>query len=478
MGEGVVKQGWIRSHQSGLAALYRLLDAMLILGTLFACCQFFGVAVSKDWVIAGLVAAVSFAFMAESLNLYRSWRADSYLHMFGITAISWLAVCVLLLLVSYFTKTGHTFSRLVVGSWFASTLALLSVWRFVFRQFLFYLRSHDHNTRSAVVIGVTDSGLRLARDIAREPQLGIRVKGFYRVPESDACGQVVGPQLGQTGNVPVEGDVAQAVAAAKAGELDLVYIALPMREELRIAEILQAFADTTATVHVATDLFVNNLLHARFYQVGSTSLLSVHDTPIEGINSWLKRMEDLVLSSLILLLVSPLMLVIAAAVKLTSKGPVIFKQHRYGLDGRPIKVWKFRSMTTQDNGGEVVQAKKNDTRITPVGAFLRRTSLDELPQFINVLQGRMSIVGPRPHAVAHNEEYRAIVKGYMLRHKVKPGITGWAQVNGWRGETDTVEKMSKRVEHDLQYIRHWSLWLDIRIVWMTLFRGFVGTNAY
>ncbi|WP_105103526.1 undecaprenyl-phosphate glucose phosphotransferase [Microbulbifer pacificus] len=474
MGEGSVKQGWIRSHQSGLAALYRLLDALLIIGTLIVCCNYFGIAVSKDWIIAGLVASVSFAFMAESLNLYRSWRADSYLHMFGITAISWVAVCLLLILISYFSKTGETYSRLVVGCWFVGTLALLSGWRYGFRQILFYLRAHDHNTRSAVVIGVTDAGLRLARDLGGEPHLGIRVKGFYRVPGSESCGQA----FGLAGSVPVVGDVEQAVAAAKAGELDLVYIALPMREEPRIAEILQAFADTTATVHVATDLFVNNLLHARFYQVGSTSLLSVYDTPIEGINSWLKRMEDLVLSSIILTLISPLMLAIAVAVKLTSRGPVIFKQHRYGLDGRPIKVWKFRSMTTQDNGNTVVQAKKGDARITPLGAFLRRTSLDELPQFINVLQGRMSIVGPRPHAVAHNEQYRAVVNGYMLRHKVKPGITGWAQVNGWRGETDTVEKMSKRVEHDLQYIRNWSLWLDIRIVWMTLFKGFVGSNAY
>ncbi|WP_428820445.1 undecaprenyl-phosphate glucose phosphotransferase [Microbulbifer sp. MCCC 1A16149] len=474
MGEGRVKQGWIRSHQSGLAALYRLLDGLLILGTLIVSCNLLGVTVSKDWVIAGLVAAVSFAFVAESLNLYRSWRGDSYLHMFSITALSWIAVCVLLILVGYFTKTAESFSRLAAGTWFFTTLTLLSAWRYGFRLVLFYLRLQGFNSRTAVVIGTTDSGKRLAADINGEPQLGIRVSGFYRVPGAESDEQA----WSQNDRERILGDLEQAVAAAKAGELDLVYIALPMREELRIAEILHAFADSTVTVHVATDLFVNNLLHARFYQVGSSSLLSVHDTPIEGINSWLKRLEDLVLSSVILLLISPLMLAVAAAVKLTSKGPVIFKQHRYGLDGRPIKVWKFRSMTVQDNGDNVVQAKKNDARITPVGAFLRRTSLDELPQFINVLQGRMSIVGPRPHAVAHNEQYRALVNGYMLRHKVKPGITGWAQVNGWRGETDTLEKMSRRVEHDLQYIRNWSIWLDIRIVWMTLFKGFVGSNAY
>ncbi|SEA33943.1 undecaprenyl-phosphate glucose phosphotransferase [Microbulbifer marinus] len=467
-------QGRIRGHQSSLAALYRLLDGVLILGALVLCCTFFEQPFDKEWLVAGLLAAIGFAFMAESVELYRSWRADTYLQLFGYTAFSWVMVCTLLLLLAYFSKTGQTYSRLVVGSWFLSTLFILGAWRYVFRLLLFYIRSHDHNTRSAAIIGVTDAGLRLAHNFAAEPQLGIRVKGFYRVPGADDGGQ----SLMSWGPFNLLGDVDDALRAAKAGEVDLLYIALPMREEERIVEILQAFADTTATVHLLTDLFVNNLLHARWHQVGSSSLLSVYDTPIEGLNSWLKRLEDLVLSSVILTLISPLMLVIALAIKLTSPGPVIFKQHRYGLDGRPIKVWKFRSMTAQDNGSTVVQASRNDARITPIGRFLRKTSLDELPQFINVLQGRMSIVGPRPHAVAHNEEYRSLVDGYMLRHKVKPGITGWAQVNGWRGETDTVEKMSRRVEHDLHYIRHWSLWLDLRIVLMTVFKGFVGKNVY
>ena len=172
------------------------------------------------------------------------------------------------------------------------------------------------------------------------------------------------------------------------------------------------------------------------------------------------------------------MLFIAAGIKLTSKGPVLFKQRRYGLRGEEIEVWKFRSMTVMENSDVVVQATKSDVRITPFGGFLRRTSLDELPQFFNVLGGSMSIVGPRPHAVAHNEEYRSQVQFYMLRHKVKPGITGWAQINGWRGETDTLYKMEKRVEFDLQYIKHWSVWFDIKIIFMTIFKGFVNKNAY
>jgi putative colanic acid biosynthesis UDP-glucose lipid carrier transferase len=173
------------------------------------------------------------------------------------------------------------------------------------------------------------------------------------------------------------------------------------------------------------------------------------------------------------------MLVIAIAIKMTSKGPVIFKQDRYGLNGKRIKVYKFRSMTVCDNDDTVIQqASRFDIRVTKLGLFLRRTSLDELPQFINVLQGRMSVVGPRPHAVAHNEQYRKLIKGYMWRHKMKPGITGWAQINGWRGETDTIEKMKKRVEYDLEYIRRWSVWFDLKIVFLTVFKGFVDKNAY
>lgn len=469
-----MKQGWTRSHQSSLATIYRLLDAFLILGALLTCCSIFGHGLSKDWLIAGLLAAGSFAFMAESVDLYRSWRADSFFHLFGLTALAWGAVCALLLLIAYFSKNGESYSRLVIGSWFVSTLLALGVWRYVFRRLLSYLRAHDHNTRSAAIVGLTEAGVKLANDIAAEPQLGIRLKGFFRVRDTEECEK----PLSARGPVDVLGNVEQAVAAAKTGELDMIYIALPMREELRIAEILQAFADTTATVHILPDFFVYNLLHARWHQVGNTNLLSVYDTPIEGINSWLKRLEDLVLSSVILTMISPLLLLITLGIKLTSPGPVIFKQHRYGLDGRAIKVWKFRSMNTQDNGNKVVQAKRNDSRITPFGGFLRRTSLDELPQFINVLQGHMSIVGPRPHAVAHNEEFRTLVDGYMLRHKVKPGITGWAQINGWRGETDTLEKMKRRVEHDLHYIRHWSIWLDLRIVFVTVFKGFVGNNVY
>lgn len=463
------------TRRSNLAFVYRLIDRALILGVLAVFLLALDHDVTKGWMVIGIIAIVAFAFLSESVDLYRSWRTESYLHMLGITCFAWVSVCTLLLLIGYFSKLGVSYSRLVIGWWFLVTLVSLCVWRFVFRQVLFYIRVRNWNTRSAVIVGATDAGARLARDLADNPQLGIRLKGFYRARESaseeicDFCTKAALPCLG---------DINDGLRAARNGELDLVYIALPMRDEKPIAKLLEGLADSTATVHLLPDFFISNMLHSRWYQVGASSLLSIYDTPIEGLNGWLKRLEDLVLSAMILTLLSPLMIAIAVGIRLTSPGPAIFRQRRYGLDGRVINVWKFRSMTCEENGERVKQAGRNDPRVTRFGAFLRRTSLDELPQFINVLQGSMSIVGPRPHAVAHNEQYRSLVSGYMLRHKVKPGITGWAQVNGWRGETDTLDKMSRRVEHDLHYIKHWSILLDIRIVLLTLFKGFTGNNAY
>lgn len=471
-----MEQGWIRSRQSRITALYRLFDVLLIQSVLFACLTYFEVTPDKDWLIAGLLAAVSFAFIAESVELYRSWRGETYIRILGTVTVAWVAVCIFLVLLAFsFNAFAADYIRPAVAAWLTFTLFGLAFWRFCLRQVLFSIRLRGHNTRSAVIIGCTDSGYKLARDLAGNPQLGIHIAGFYEVPEyQDQAARVVD----DTDRFPILGAVDEAVERGRAGELDVVFIALPMRAEDLISEILDKFSDTTATVHILPNFFVAKMLHARWHQVGSSSLLSVFDTPIQGFDSWLKRLEDLVLASVILLLIAPVMLLVAAAVKLSSPGPVIFKQRRYGLDGRTIYVWKFRSMTTTDDGEKVEQAKVGDQRITAVGNILRRTSLDELPQFFNVLQGTMSIVGPRPHAIAHNEEYRSLVNGYMLRHKVKPGITGLAQIKGFRGETDTLDKMSRRVEYDLEYIRRWSILLDLRIVFLTVYRGFYHKNAY
>jgi putative colanic acid biosynthesis UDP-glucose lipid carrier transferase len=334
------------------------------------------------------------------------------------------------------------------------------------------LRSRGYNTRFAAIVGMTELGAQLAAQMNGISSLGLRVYGFYDDRDEERC-HPIPPELVTRG-----GTLADLVDAAKAGDVDLIYIAFPLRAEPRINQLLRELSDTTATVYLAADFYVYDLLHARWVTLGAVPTMSMHETPFYGVDGWLKRLEDIVIASVVLVVIAIPMAIIGLGVKLTSPGPVLFRQRRYGLNGEVIDVIKFRSMTVTEDGEHIRQATKEDSRITKFGAFLRRTNLDELPQFLNVLEGSMSIVGPRPHAVAHNELYRKKIRGYMLRHKVKPGITGWAQVNGWRGETDTLEKMERRVEHDLDYIRNWSLLWDLQIIFMTVFKSDARRNAY
>src|ERR1700728_470661 len=260
--------------------------------------------------------------------------------------------------------------------------------------------------------------------------------------------------------------------------VNAIYIALPMSNAPRIEDMLREFRDTTASIYFVPDIFAFDLVQARCVEMNGMPMLSICDTPFHGMNAVKKRAVDIFLSSTALLLAWPVMLAAAVAVKLSSPGPVLFKQRRYGLHGEEILVYKFRSMTVCEDGQVVVQARKDDQRFTMIGKILRLTSLDELPQLFNVLQGKMSFVGPRPHAVAHNELYRKLISGYMIRHKVRPGMTGWAQVHGLRGETTTVEQMRLRVQYDLDYLRQWSLWLDLKILAKTAVIVARGRNAY
>lgn len=323
--------------------------------------------------------------------------------------------------------------------------------------------------RRVLIIGAGELGERVAKKINDSSWTGLVISGFL------------------DDNVDVGASIQEAKVLGKirdinkiTNELDIdqVFIALPAKSYKKTTYVVEKLRDEVITVRIVPDIYHAVTLYGGIEEFNGLPLINLTDSKMYGWNVIVKRIADVAFSSLALALLSPLMLAIALIVKLTSRGPVIFKQKRYGLDGREIKVYKFRSMTVCEDGPNVPQARKGDTRITPFGSFLRRMSLDELPQFINVLQGQMSVVGPRPHAVAHNEEYRKLVKSYMLRHKVKPGITGWAQVNGWRGETDTLNKMEKRVEYDLYYIENWSPWLDIKIVWLTIWKGFIHKHAY
>jgi len=322
--------------------------------------------------------------------------------------------------------------------------------------------------RRTAIVGANTIGRQFRSTLDALP--GVRFCGFFDDRAIERLG------LGSEG--PLLGSVGEVASFSKQRSIDAVYIALPMTSQSRMADLLARLGDTTASVYFLPDVSMFGPMRPRVEMLASTPLVRICETPFLGVRAVVKRAEDLVLGSVLLLACLPLMLIIAAAVKLNSPGPVIFRQRRHGLDAREIVVYKFRTMSVLEDGPELRQARAGDPRVTRVGAFLRRYSLDELPQLVNVLQGRMSLVGPRPHAIAHTELYRKQIRGYMFRHKVRPGITGWAQVNGLRGETDSPEKMKARVEHDLAYLSDWSLALDLSILARTLWVVLQGRNAH
>ena len=324
--------------------------------------------------------------------------------------------------------------------------------------------------RTVVIVGAGPLGAKVARALLDGKSDSVELLGFFDDRKDHRLHPAANQRL-----LGMLGDLSDYVRKHNVRE---VYITLPLGSQPRIVQLLEQIQGTTASLFFVPDVFGISIIQGRLQDMNGVPVVGICETPFTGINELVKRVSDVVLSLLILVVISPFLLAVAIGVKLTSPGPIIFKQRRNGLDGNEIIVYKFRSMRTTDNGSIVKQATKGDPRVTRFGAFIRRTSLDELPQFINVLQGRMSIVGPRPHAVAHNEEYRKLIKAYMVRHKVKPGITGWAQVNGSRGETDTVEKMKERVEFDLEYLRNWSLALDLQIIVRTVRLVIFDRHAY
>jgi len=324
--------------------------------------------------------------------------------------------------------------------------------------------------KRAVVAGMNEQSLELARRLADDPYSRVQVVGFFddRGDERVKRGGGYSP-LGKISTLP---------GYVRANQIELIYISLPMASQPRILSLLDALRDTTASIYFVPDIFVTDLIQGRMDSVSGLPIVAVCESPFSGFGGLIKRASDIVLSLLILALIAVPLLVIALAVKWSSPGPVIFRQRRYGVDGKEITVYKFRTMTVFEDGPTIQQARKEDSRVTPLGRWLRKFSIDELPQFFNVLQGRMSIVGPWPHAVAHNEMYRKLIKGYMVRHKVKPGVTGWAQVNGLRGETETLDKMKERIDFDLDYLRNWSLRLDLYIIARTVWVVLAKTNAH
>lgn len=383
---------------------------------------------------------------------------------------SWVMLIGILALCAYATRSLGYFEEEALFTWIFLTPVLQwgAVW--IGQRVVRFTASRPDARRSAIVVGAGSLGVKVARALSDAEDHGIDFVGYFDDRTDDRVHESASKQ--RLGGLK---DVAEYIRQHGVRE---VFITLPLGSQPRIVELLEQVQGTTASLYFVPDVFGISIIQGRLQDMNGVPVVGICETPFTGTNELVKRVSDIVIATVIIVLISPVLLALALGVKLSSPGPVIFKQKRNGLDGEEIVVWKFRSMTAQENGPVVRQATKNDPRVTRFGAFLRRTSLDELPQFFNVLQGRMSIVGPRPHAVAHNEEYRRIIKAYMVRHKVKPGITGWAQVNGHRGETDTIEKMQARVEYDLEYLRNWSLGLDLQIIVRTIRLVFFDRNAY
>lgn len=403
------------------------------------------------------VLAASLVMLTFSRSIYRSWRVNEFWRMLGSVTVAWMTSLVVIITALYFLKSSSEISRVWFGNWFLGALAALWLLRLAAYGGLHWLRRRGYNFKTVVLIGEGPTSEHVLQALAQSAWSGLRVLATLQ-PEALA-----------------------AFMARRQGEpqVDEVWLCLPLGDKAGIYTALMALNHSTANIRMVPDIFAIKLMNHGISEVMGIPMLDLSASPITGDMRLLKAVQDYVLGTLILLLISPVMLGIALAIKFTSKGPVLYQQLRHGWNGEEIWIYKFRSMVVHaEQHGQVTQAQKSDARITPLGAFLRRTSLDELPQFINVLQGRMSIVGPRPHALAHNDYYKLLVPGYMLRHKVKPGITGWAQVNGFRGETDTLDKMEKRVEYDLQYIENLSLGMDLKIIVATVFKGFVHKNAY
>ncbi len=450
--------------------VYRATDTLLILSIVLIASVYSSSYKLAGYLAVGLGAALIFGLVGRFTDIYTSWSGRPFFRDEAIRAIvTWLTTFFILIFIIFLTKTSGEFSRTVLLSWLIITPVLLVSSRYVLRRLQAHLKRLGIQNRNIAIAGINSCGLRFAQSIHNQPESGLQVAGFYTVGQEKE-------------NLPKQyahmGDFNDLLDAAKQGTWDQIYLSFPEEQKEQYGHLISKLSETITPVRLIPDNFTSSLLHARYIEIANTPVLCIYDAPLSTQNALIKRMEDLLIGSLLLLLILPVMIIIAIAIKLTSPGPILFKQSRHGLRGETFQVWKFRTMTVCENGDIIRQATRNDMRVTRVGAFLRKTSLDELPQFFNVIRGHMSIVGPRPHAVAHNETYKELIPGYMMRHLMKPGITGWAQVNGWRGETDTLYKMQKRVECDMEYIRSWTLWLDLRIILITAFKTLYDRNAY
>ncbi len=462
----------IRRHDTWPRLALKILDSLAIAFGLAMLICWIPDLNSKSTIVICLIAVGVFSVIAEFAGLYRDWRGIAFEREATCAFIAWILTFGALAALGQFSAYSSELSPRGLLIWFGYSPVMSLAMRMLFRGAFRWLNERGINTRSFAVVGANELGLQLIKNVNATPDLGLNLLGFFDDRPTDRHVELPAEAKGKLGRFD------DLVKAARDGSVEVIFITLPMKAESRIRSVISALADSTASVYIVPDLFVFQMLNSRWTDIQGLPVVSVSENPFNGVDGTVKRTCDIFLSTTAIVVAAIPMAIIALLIKLTSRGPVFFCQKRYGLDGKEISVWKFRSMTVVENGDTVVQAKKGDARITPIGAILRKTSLDELPQLFNVFTGRMSLVGPRPHANAHNEYYRKQIDGYMLRHKVKPGITGLAQVNGCRGETETIDKMQNRITYDHQYIREWSFWLDLKIMLQTVLVVLKRENAY
>lgn len=469
----MLPKGLLKEYSRAISMLVRFMDMLTVFfaGKLAYYVRFDQITLPPSYLSALLCGLVATPIVFSSFNIYASVRGESFVkhNLKIIQAICWMGL--MLAGLSFFTKSGNTYSRAWFLEWIGFAMCLSILVRWTLLLILRIMRARGLNERRVVIFGAGVLGMKFADTVQQALWTGFRIATFIDDQAAD--------KRPRADKIPIIQTPKDLSAYLHKHKVDEIWLALPLRAEKRVKEILHELRHHTITTRFVLDIFGLDLLNHSITDLAGFPVLNIRSTPMTGVNRFIKAIEDRLIAALIFTIIAPLFVLIAVGVKLTSRGPILFKQDRMGWDGRIIKVYKFRTMVQhREKRGSVTQAKPNDIRITPFGRILRKTSLDELPQFINVLQGRMSIVGPRPHALAHNEFYKETVPTYMQRHRVKPGITGWAQINGWRGETDTLDKMKKRVEYDLFYINNWSLGFDVKIILLTLWKGFIHRNAY
>lgn len=416
-----------------------------------------------------LIVIILFQFVTSLNNIYVTWRGERLFTTVYRVFINFL------LSIFVFVAIGTVSGDYYIGDfhvllvWFSITSCFFLIFCFLIRYMCNCMRKNGFRVKKVAIFGSSENAYRLYHHFADYPWLGFYVYGFYN-----------NGSLENASEIPIinSGDKNDLMNDIENGLVDHVYIATDYYNDEEVKSLLFKLSNTTSSVHFIPNMISYGLLKTANTDIEGIPILPIYETSFNGMNMLLKRLVDVLFSLILIILLLPVMMLIYFSVMLTSSGSVIFKQKRYGLDGREINIFKFRTMYEFPHDKNIRQATIDDSRVTKIGRFLRRTSLDELPQLFNVLFGNMSLVGPRPHAIAHNEEFRKLIHGYMLRHKVKPGITGWAQVCGWRGETDTLNKMEKRIECDFYYINNWSIMFDFKIMFLTFIYGFWNKNAY